>query len=534
MIKTFLFLTIFALILFFPFLGEKEFQGEEGRRVLIALNMLETKEFLLPKLFNEPYFNKPPLFNWGLAFFFKIMGSYSEFTARAFSALSILITALFLTFIWIRMVNFYEKKASFTLYLIPGLIFLTTPEVIDKALRAEIDGFYTMLITFALFGWFYFYEIENRKKLAFFWAGFFLGLGILTKTFQALLFFYLAYLPYLLLQKRWKEIYHFSHLLGLLTALLVFLAWALPVSSDIGLSHFLKAWIEEYKSAALAKEMTPLQHIESFTLSALFGFSPWLFFLFLYKNPNFRNLLKSQPIFEKLTLYSICCFALSYLVHFFFFGSRLRYILPSVGGFVFLSSLAIYFLFKTSFFSRKLTIFFTKVLPFFSLFIAIIFLFYFHFIGLEISPYFYIFHTFFLLLNLFIFLQKQSSFKILFYYLVLFIFLMKQMYVIFYYPYHQVKMNYFRKSALEIGMLIKEKRKLYLCKTMPHHLIYYLRYRFKLVEEIYYLKECDNLPAESFVLLQERDFNTVKNKNLKIIPLQIRSKLYYLLYTQGI
>ncbi len=532
-----IFLILFGLALYLPFLGKKEFQGEEGRRVLIALEMLEKNEYLYPQLFEEPYFNKPPLFNWVLAFFFKLINDYSEFSARALSSLSILIACIFLTLLWGEIIRSLERKKppSLTIYMIPGLIFLTTPEVIDKALRAEIDAFYTMLITFALFGWFYFYEIKLKKNIAFLFCGIFLGLGILTKTFQALIFFYLPYLAYLLIQKRWKEIFTFSHLIGIFTIIIIFLAWTIPVSTKVGIEPFIKAWLEEYKSVALAKEMTPLQHLKSFTLFALLGFSPWIYFLLLYRKSDFRHFLKMQPTLNKLWVYSGLCFGLSYIFHFFFFGARFRYILPSVGGFVFLSSLSIYFLLKSAHFSKKLNFFLAKVLPFLSLVIGTGFFFYSFKNYSQISSYFYLFCLLFIILNVFIILRKSFSSYSFFWYLIIYVFLIKQLYVTFYYSFHQIEMNHFRKAAFKIAEITKNKKELYLCKTMPHHVIYYLRYRFKLIDKISYLNDCDNLPENSFILFHVKDYvkdyGGIKNKNLKVISLDIRGKPYYLIYT---
>lgn len=525
--------SLFGLALYFPFLGKKEFQGEEGRRVLIALEMLEKGEYLFPQLFEEPYFNKPPLFNWALALFFKFTKDYSEFTARAFSSLSVIFTAIFLIFFWQALLNNIEKRTtlSLSIFFLPGLIFLTTPEVMDKALRAEIDAFYTMLITLGLFSWFYFYEIKIKKNIAFFLLGFFLGLGILTKTFQALLFFYLAYLPYFLIQKRWKEIFSFSHLLGLLTIIAIFLGWAIPVSKKIGLSPFIKAWLEQYLSCAKAKEMTPVQHFKSFTLSALLGFSPWIYFISFYLKENFRKFLKNNFPLHKLWTFSAFLFMFSYLFHFLFLGARLRYVLPSIGGLVFLSSLSIYYFFTSSYFPQKLKLFLSKILPLLSIFITIFFIFYTYFTSLEISPYFYLFYLLFIALNLFILLKNFSSFHPLFYYLIIYLFFIKQLYISFYYPLHQKEMNHFRKNAIKLGEIIKDKNELYLCKTVPHHLIYYLKYRFKLIDKINYLKTCDNLPEKSFILFQAKDYQKIKSSELKVIPLNIRTKSYYLIYT---
>jgi len=60
-------------ILYLPGLGSLEFKGEEGRRVLPAVTMLRTGNWVLPHVGGEPYFNKPPFFNWLVAGSFKIL-----------------------------------------------------------------------------------------------------------------------------------------------------------------------------------------------------------------------------------------------------------------------------------------------------------------------------------------------------------------------------------------------------------------------------------------------------------------------------
>jgi len=159
----------------------------------------------------------------------------------------------------------------------------------------------------SLFSWFYFYEIKKQKNLGFIISGLFLGLGILSKTFQALSFFYLAIVPYFLFQKRWKELLSLPHLLGIVTYLLVFLLWAIPVNFQIGFIPFLKAWISEYQTAATTAEVPLIDHLSSFTIGVVIGYSPWIFFLFF---TNIRNLkiFKSISFFKKnsLVFFSVC------------------------------------------------------------------------------------------------------------------------------------------------------------------------------------------------------------------------------------
>jgi len=531
--KALIILFLFGFILYLPGIGLKEFQGEEGRRVLLALEMLEKGEYLLPQLFGEPYFNKPPLFNLALALFFKLTGDLSEASARSFSALCIIFSALFLTYLWIKILEALQERSSisFFLLLLPGLIFLTTPELMDKALRAEIDAFYTMLITLGVFSWFYFYEVKARPYTAFIFLGVFLGLGILTKTFQALVFFYLAYLPYLIYQKRLKEFFSFTHLIGLLVMAFVFLCWAIPVSFKVGLKPFLYAWLSEYLSSAKAQEMSLFQHLEAYTLSAFLGFSPWLWFLFLYLKRDLRTFLKEKPILFKLFLFSAFFFGIDYLFHFLFPGARLRYMLPSTGGLTFLATLAVYYFLKEKPFLSPKSLVYFKVFSLISLLLLLLVSFYFYKTQTYFSTPLFIISILFVLFNLYFFFQKELSRLNFILYLVLFLFFIKQLYVFFYYPFHQKEMDYFRKGALALYELVKDKKELYLCKVVPHHLIYYLKYRYKLLEKIYYLKDCQMLPENTYVLFYEKDFDKETFKTYRVFPLEIRKKRYFLVYT---
>ncbi len=86
-------LLIWAAI-YLPGLGSLEIKGEEGRRILPAVTMLETGDFLIPHVGSEPYFRKPPLVNWLVAASFKLTGQRNEWTARLPSALCVLAVAL--------------------------------------------------------------------------------------------------------------------------------------------------------------------------------------------------------------------------------------------------------------------------------------------------------------------------------------------------------------------------------------------------------------------------------------------------------
>src|SRR5215210_4828048 len=90
-------LAVWAAI-YLPGLGAHEIKGEEGRRILPAVTMLQTGNFIVPQVGSDPYFNKPPLVNWLVAGSFALFGVRNEWTARMPSAVCILIVAVaFLT-----------------------------------------------------------------------------------------------------------------------------------------------------------------------------------------------------------------------------------------------------------------------------------------------------------------------------------------------------------------------------------------------------------------------------------------------------
>src|SRR5262249_61087623 len=78
---------VFAVLLvwavvYLPALGSMAIKGEEGRRILPAVGMLKTGNYIVPEVGGNPYFRKPPLVNWLVAASFRIFGVRNEWTAR--------------------------------------------------------------------------------------------------------------------------------------------------------------------------------------------------------------------------------------------------------------------------------------------------------------------------------------------------------------------------------------------------------------------------------------------------------------------
>ncbi|MBX6422821.1 glycosyltransferase family 39 protein [Thermosulfurimonas sp. F29] len=302
---------------------------------MAALEMMERGEYVIPYIEGRPYLLKPPFYNWVLIGFFKTFGSHSEFVARLSSVTAATLTAFFLALIF-RAV----ARPPGLLWVLPGLVFLSTPEVLDKACRAEIDMTYTFLVTVSVFSWFYFHEVRQRPYVAWVLGLGFTALATLTKTFQAVAFFYTPVIPYLLVKKRFRELFSLAHFVGLVIYASIFALWLVPASQRVGVKTILQAWFGEY----LAKK-NPLDssgfwgHFLKFPLEYIQGYLPWIVFLPGWSNRKVREVSTSSIKF--LALFSFFLVAFSFPFYWFSPGSRLRYILPTAGGFSFLVSIPI-------------------------------------------------------------------------------------------------------------------------------------------------------------------------------------------------
>src|SRR5882762_11115106 len=121
--------------IYLPGLGALEIKGEEGRRILPAVTMLDTGNYLVPQVGSEPYYRKPPLVNWLVAASFKITGVRNEWTARLPSALCVLAVAM-------AFITVARRSLGALGSTIAALIWLTNFGIIEKGRSIEIEALY--------------------------------------------------------------------------------------------------------------------------------------------------------------------------------------------------------------------------------------------------------------------------------------------------------------------------------------------------------------------------------------------------------
>ncbi len=226
--------------IYVPTLGSLEIKGEEGRRLLPAVTMLQTGRWIVPAIGGVDYLSKPPLINWLAAGFFKLTDSRSEWAARAPSALGVL--ALGLGTVWTLGTALTPAGA-----LLAAVFMLTNIGLMEKGRLAEIEALYISLYGLALVTWLGNWWTHGTAAPWRTWTlpGVFLGLGLLTKGPLSLVYFYAVVLAISIYARRTRELWTVAHLAGIVLALLIFAAWAYPYLRLTASERVGRVWLSQ-------------------------------------------------------------------------------------------------------------------------------------------------------------------------------------------------------------------------------------------------------------------------------------------------
>ena len=217
-----------AAFLFIPFLGGvRLFDWDEINFAEISREMLELGDYFRVYVNFKPFWEKPPFYFWCQALAMKTFG-VGAFAARLPNAICGLITLGVLYKIGTRL---YNRQFGFlwaTVYLgstLPHLYFRS----------GIIDPFFNLFIFLGLYIFILFYwkkeKIANSMNLNksrwtyLFWAGFFIGMGILTKGQVAYLIVCICFFVYWIYQRLRMYVNIPEFLFFSVAASLVTLSW---------------------------------------------------------------------------------------------------------------------------------------------------------------------------------------------------------------------------------------------------------------------------------------------------------------------
>jgi len=318
-------------ICYFHNLGAIGFVGpDEPRYAWIARDMVESGDWVTPRLFGKPWFEKPVLYYWGAALSFKVFG-VSEASARFPSAFAALFATLAMA--WLAWRVYGAETARWLLLLLP-----TTVGMIGFSHAAATDMPFAGMLTIAMVCAARLLGLIPRSSsptsftystsfISFFF-GFFLGLAVLAKGPAAIILSGGAVLLWAALTKRYRDAFRCLHRVAIASFCLTALPWYILCARRN--PDFFRVFIIEHN---FKRYLTPeFQHIQPFWFYIpilLIAFAPWtlaLLWAALYGGLRYLPTRRLNPMTILLLCWSIFC-----LVFFSISKSKLpSYILPTI------------------------------------------------------------------------------------------------------------------------------------------------------------------------------------------------------------
>ncbi|WP_129972928.1 MULTISPECIES: lipid IV(A) 4-amino-4-deoxy-L-arabinosyltransferase [unclassified Pseudomonas] len=218
-----LLLGIFLLAYLLPLGSHGLWIPDETRYAQISQEMLLSGNWVSPHFMNLRYFEKPAAGYWMIALGQAVFGQ-NLFGVRFASALSTGLSVLLCFLIARRLWN--DPRKSF----VCALLYMSFVIVAGQAGYANLDPQFTFWVNLSLVAlWFALDSRSIGQRIAG-WAvlGLACGMGFMTKGFLAWLLPVLIALPWMLWQKRWKELLLYGPV-AIAVAIIVSLPWVLAV-----------------------------------------------------------------------------------------------------------------------------------------------------------------------------------------------------------------------------------------------------------------------------------------------------------------
>ncbi len=336
-------------VCYFSHLGAIGFVGpDEPRYAWIARDMTETGDWVTPRLYGKPWFEKPPLYYWGAAICFKLFG-VSEAAARLPSAISALLATLAMA--WLAWRIYGAETARWLLLLLP-----TTVGMIGFSHAAATDMPFSAMLSIAMVCAAVVVglvpeessrdgaqhaaprhgeaNVARRPWLALILFGFFLGLAVLAKGPAGIILSGGAIFFWALFTKRWRDALRLLHPAAIAAFCVTALPWYILCARRN--PDFFRIFIIEHN---FKRYLTPeFQHIQPFWfyIPVIFvSIFPWSFFALLASADVLR---KRTPWRGSTSLFVLSWFAFPV---FFFTISQSKlpgYVLPAVPPLVLLTT----------------------------------------------------------------------------------------------------------------------------------------------------------------------------------------------------
>lgn len=312
------FLLLISLIGFVLFnLGNRPFATpDEGRYVEIPREMVETGDWITPRLNGVKYFEKPALFYWMQATAIKMFG-INEFSMRLWVAILAALTVIGVY----RFVRYFESEhAAF----FAGSILISSALFYALSRLIILDMPLTCFTALAMLSFFYaFHQDGLKRRFGFYGFAVCLALGVLTKGIVTLAIAGPVIVAWLSFNKQWGNLRPFYPFTAALILLLIAAPWHILASfanHDFVHKYFIVEHFERYTTTVHMR----YQPVWYFVPIFLVGLLPWTLNLFHAQN------LK-RDVYDPYDIKSFLWIWLVWVIGFFSISNSklIPYILPA-------------------------------------------------------------------------------------------------------------------------------------------------------------------------------------------------------------
>ena len=259
--------------------------GRGIARGLIAREMLETGDWIVPRCQGVPLFSRPPLQNWLIAVAGSFRGGVDRFSLRFPSDCAILLTVLMI-YGYAR--TFLSKLGALT----AGAAYASMGQVVELGRTGETDALFTLLVSGSLLVW-HVCQVRGASPYKTWCMGYLLAaLGTLTKGPQAPVYFAGTIGAYLLFTRQWRFAFSRAHVAGIATFCAVYGMWQVPFMLKLGAEGAGQMYVNNVGHRFLDMSWQLFfTHLAEYPCETLVCLLPWSGLLIVWCNRQFRRTL---------------------------------------------------------------------------------------------------------------------------------------------------------------------------------------------------------------------------------------------------
>ncbi len=310
---------LLAVALYAPRLTTLTVRGEESRRAIIAREMIDRGDWIVPRTQGEVRLSRPPLQNWLIAGFAVVFGEMN--------AASIRLPGLISTILTVGLIYWYSRRRlDRTASLVAAVAYASVLQVLEQGRTGETEPIFTFLVAASLLLW-HGCWMESRHRTAWLLGGLFGGLAMLAKGLQAPLYFFGSIWAYLVWTRQWRALIQPAHALGMAAFAAVVGLWQAAFVAEMGLAN---GWMIYFWNVQNRfhdpRIITIVEHLATFPIIIVVAcLAPWSWMLLGYADRALRQSLGAKrDVAIFMTISILVCFPSVWLPP----AARPRYFMP--------------------------------------------------------------------------------------------------------------------------------------------------------------------------------------------------------------